>query len=507
MKASHSVRHARIKNFSRLARTVAALLSRSVVVIFVLLAARLVPAQMIDLNSNGISDVWEQIYGASGLDPNADTDGDGFSNLQEALAGTNPFDSNSYPHITVFGLSQTNFNVTIPAALGKVYQLQSVTNLGSGNWLLETAVVVRAGSALPLLSPNNNSGGKFFRIAISDTNTDGSAMNDWEKYQLGLDPLNPNSNNQLDGNGNVVSDYAYALNKLALQNVFNVIATDPVTTQPDTNSSATDFGQFTVTRTGFPLNAVTVTLGLGGPGAGFASNSVDYATLPTTVNFPAGTSSQTITVVPLANTNLQAPVIVQLKLQSGAGYTLGQNSNASVVIYPSATAKGTGLMGYYYTNSSATYTNAANFNPANLITNRIDPVVDFVWGPTNTPNLSNGLYSVRWVGQVQPQYSETYFFDVNSDDGCKLWVNDQLIINNWVKQNAVDMIGTITLQAGTRYDLKLEYLQTNGAAQAHLSWYSFDQSKQIIPSTSLYPTNSSAATSALPTPPPSSPAR
>ena len=27
--------------------------------------------------------------------------GDGFSNLQEANAGTNPFDSNSYPHIPI----------------------------------------------------------------------------------------------------------------------------------------------------------------------------------------------------------------------------------------------------------------------------------------------------------------------------------------------------------------------------------------------------------------------
>ena len=65
-----------------------------------LLASRLAPAQMIDLNGNGMSDVWEQIYGASALSPSADTDGDGVSNLKEALAGTNPNDTNSFPHIT-----------------------------------------------------------------------------------------------------------------------------------------------------------------------------------------------------------------------------------------------------------------------------------------------------------------------------------------------------------------------------------------------------------------------
>ena len=55
---------------------------------------------MIDLNTNGMSDVWEQLYGASGLSPNGDADGDGYSNLKEALAGSNPFDANSIPKIT-----------------------------------------------------------------------------------------------------------------------------------------------------------------------------------------------------------------------------------------------------------------------------------------------------------------------------------------------------------------------------------------------------------------------
>ena len=171
-----------------------------------LTAARLAPAQMIDLNGNGMSDVWEQIYGASALSPNADADGDGVSNLKEALAGTNPNDSNSYPHITAFGATPTNFSTTFPCAPGKVYQLQSITNLGGTNWTVETNLVVRSGTNLTLAAMSSATG-KFFRIAISDTNTDGSAMNDWEKYQLGLDPFNPTSNNQLDLRGFTFLDH------------------------------------------------------------------------------------------------------------------------------------------------------------------------------------------------------------------------------------------------------------------------------------------------------------
>jgi len=459
-------------------------------------------AQMVDLNGNGMSDIWEWYYSATNISPNADSDGDGFSNLQEATAGTNPFDSNSYPHIPILLYSPTNFSVTLPSALGKLYQLQSTTNFGAANWVVETNLEARSGTNVTLTVPTTSMM-KFYRVGISDVNSDGSGlMNDWEKYKLGLDPNNPLSNGTLDGNGNQMTDYQYVVGRLASQNVITIAATDPVTTEPDPGVSASDYGTFTVTRGGFPLNLATVHLQLGGPGTGFGVPLQDYLPLTTTVSFPAGTSTKTITVVPMANTNLQAPVIVQLQLLPGANYSVGTQSNASVVIYPSPTANGAGLTGFYYTNSSTTYSSTNNFNPVNLITNKIDPAIDFVWVGTNfTPNLSNGLYSVRWVGQVQPQYSETYYFDVLSDDGVKLWVNDQLIIDKWQTQNGgSEWTSGIALQGGTRYDIKLEYLQTGGKAQAHLYWYSADQARQIIPSNRLFPTNTTPAPTAITSP-------
>ena len=69
----------------------------------ILLAPGLAPARTIDLNGNGMSDIWELVYGASDLDPNGDADGDGASNLLESIAGTNPFDPNSVPKIVVDG--------------------------------------------------------------------------------------------------------------------------------------------------------------------------------------------------------------------------------------------------------------------------------------------------------------------------------------------------------------------------------------------------------------------
>src|SRR5260370_19127243 len=113
-----------------------------------------IAAQMVDLNGNGMSDIWEWLYGAVGLDPNADTDGDGMNNRSESIAGTNPFDSNSVPKISVTALSSTNASVSMPSALGKQYQLQSLQVLASSsNWITDASVIARTRTVGKLSSP------------------------------------------------------------------------------------------------------------------------------------------------------------------------------------------------------------------------------------------------------------------------------------------------------------------------------------------------------------------
>jgi hypothetical protein len=458
-------------------------------VILAFAACERLQAQKLDQNSNGMSDVWEQIYGAVALNPNLDSDGDGVSNLQESMAGTNPFDANSVPRIPTTAHSSSNFSITLPSGLGKQYQLQSVQPQISGwtNWTVESTIIARTGTVVTLTAPLG-SVPKFFRVGIADVDTDGDGLNDWEEYQLGLDPTKPFSNNQLDGLGQPVGDYAYAAARMASQNIVTITATDPTCVQPDAGQTAGDLGQFTITRGGFPLNAISVNLSTSGPGTGLAIPGVDLLNLPTVVSFPPGVGSATVSVRPLTHASLLTPVVARLNVLPGSGYTLGNPTNASIIIYPSQTPTGTGLTGNYFTNASATYASPLNFAAGNLKMTRLDPTVDFTWGTTSLPFANNGYYCVRWTGQVQPQYSEKYFFVVNSDDGFKLWVNDQLILDNWVGKSASDVTGSITLQAGVRYNIKLEYFQLTGSAVAHLSWYSASQPKQVIPAVRLYPT-------------------
>ena len=95
-------------------------------------ASVLVP---VDADGNGINDDWEvQYFGHIGIDPNADPDGDGFSNLQEFLAGTDPTDSGSALRITSIAINDPDVVVSFTSCTNKFYDLQFNVDLTTTNW-------------------------------------------------------------------------------------------------------------------------------------------------------------------------------------------------------------------------------------------------------------------------------------------------------------------------------------------------------------------------------------
>ncbi|MEH2435829.1 MAG: PA14 domain-containing protein, partial [Nostoc sp.] len=113
-------------------------------------------------------------------------------------------------------------------------------------------------------------------------------------------------------------------------------------------------------------------------------------------------------------------------------------------------SQGNGLKAEYYDNIDFT----------NLKQTRTDPTVNFNWGEGSPdPSIGVDTFSARWTGQVEAKYSETYNFYTTSDDGARLWVNGQQIINKFVNQSATEYSGAIALVAGQKYDIKLEYYE------------------------------------------------
>ena len=96
---------------------------------------------------------------------------------------------------------------------------------------------------------------------------------------------------------------------------------------------------------------------------------------------------------------------------------------------------------------------AVNFQK--LVLTRTDPTIDFEWkGASPDPSVPADAFSVRWTGQVKPRYSETYTFHAMADDGVRMWVNGQLVIDDWHVHPATESRGSMALAAGQKYDVK-----------------------------------------------------
>ncbi len=155
---------------------------------------------------------------------------------------------------------------------------------------------------------------------------------------------------------------------------------------------------------------------------------------------------------------------------------------------------GTGLQGDYFNNTSLSGT---------PVHTRIDPLIDFNWGEGSPHPLVNpNQFSVRWTGQVKSLTAGKYTFIVKHNDGVRLWVNNQQLINAWFDSSGTKS-GTIKLLAGQMYAIRLEFYDNQATARVHLKWRkgtltpSGDEiPEQVIPTAQLF------APPSGPTPPP-----
>ena len=140
-------------------------------------------------------------------------------------------------------------------------------------------------------------------------------------------------------------------------------------------------------------------------------------------------------------------------------------------------SQGAGLIGEYF--------DAVDLTDPVLV--RTDATIDFDWG-NGAPDPAVGVetFSVRWTGQIEPLYSETYTFETVTDDGVRLWIDDQLIIDQWVNQLPTTHSGTATLVAGQLTSIRMECFEDFGGAVAQLAWQSASQPLEVVPSAQLY---------------------
>ncbi len=139
---------------------------------------------------------------------------------------------------------------------------------------------------------------------------------------------------------------------------------------------------------------------------------------------------------------------------------------------------GTGLAGSYFNNTSLS---------GSPVLQRVERV-NFSWSGSPGPGINSDQFSARWTGQIEATATGNFQFQTRSNDGVRLWINGNLVIDNWASHATVnDVTPVIALTKNQRYAITMEFYDNTGQAVAKLYWKQPGKSTfAVVPITGLY---------------------
>lgn len=119
---------------------------------------------------------------------------------------------------------------------------------------------------------------------------------------------------------------------------------------------------------------------------------------------------------------------------------------------------------------TAQYFNGIEFGN-NPTLQRIDKTINFHW-TISTPDqaINPEFFCAKWTGNIKAPKTGTYKIGLSGNDGFKLYINNQLIINNWDKQSFHTSLVDYNFTVGNNYPIRVEFKEPNGNSTIKLIW-------------------------------------
>jgi beta-glucosidase len=124
--------------------------------------------------------------------------------------------------------------------------------------------------------------------------------------------------------------------------------------------------------------------------------------------------------------------------------------------------RGSGVFGQYWSNIELSGTSTLQ---------RTDSVIDFLWTLSSPGRgISSDWYSARWTGCLQAPATGVTRLGVAGNDGYRLWLDGELILDNWRKRSVGTQLAEVDLPPGSEHDFRLEFFESVGNARVKLVW-------------------------------------
>jgi outer membrane protein OmpA-like peptidoglycan-associated protein len=120
-----------------------------------------------------------------------------------------------------------------------------------------------------------------------------------------------------------------------------------------------------------------------------------------------------------------------------------------------------GLLGEYY--------NGKNFEEKKG--ERTDDKLNFYWNfESPMLGIAAEAFSIRWTGKLVAPESGKFLVSLTVDDGCRMWLDDQQIINAWGLHDKERFSNYIYLEKDKSYNIKIEYFNGTREGMIDLKW-------------------------------------
>jgi hypothetical protein len=220
------------------------------------------------------------------------------------------------------------------------------------------------------------------------------------------------------------------------------------------------------------------------PPAGNYQNSVTVkvadATAGATIRYTLDGSIPTPT-----STQYTKPILITtgctLTVRAFVGNEEGSAPVAANYLINAVIGSGAGLYGGYF--------NGQQQNPGGFPTAiRVDPVINFNWnGAAPITGVAGTNWAGRWSGQIQAETTGTYTLTTQSDDGVQLYIDGQLVINDYNYHGPTYDSAAVSFRAGEFHSIEILYFQGGGGSLLQLLWSGPGIRQQVVPTTQLYP--------------------
>ena len=154
-----------------------------------------------------------------------------------------------------------------------------------------------------------------------------------------------------------------------------------------------------------------------------------------------------------------------------------------------------GLLGKYYRENFSKYYDSAKIdrkdyswlNGSPHTFERIDSQINFKWANSSPDKLikNDSSFSVAWFGYIKPEFSESFNLYLKSSNGARLYIDNALLIDDWIEHPLHEIFEKISFESGKHYPIRIEYYSESGSSDLVVSWSSESLGKEIIPLSNL----------------------